>query len=247
MTLRRTAAALVLAAAALAAAPAWAQSSADAFAGKIPPVSGQLYRKAGKLELTLTGNVSLDDAFFTKYFGGVKAGYHLNEYFSISAMAAAGTNRPTNSTVLCPANTGCRDATDTQLYQVPGELTSMYGLELAWSPVYGKLNAFSEQVVHFDLSLLVGADMIGYREVISSAAAAELEATGGEPATKSTFGGHLGIGIRAFITPWMALRLEVKDYLYAVEVPNGGTGQKLQSQLFTELGASFFVPLSRSR
>lgn len=245
MTARRTILALALAAAALAAPAARAQSKADAFAGKIPPVSGQLYQKAGRFEATLTGNLSLNDAFFTKYFGGVKVGYHLNEFFSVSAQAAAGITRATNSTTLCPANAGCREASAYQLFQVPGDLKAVYGLEVAWSPVYGKLNAFSEKVAHFDLSILVGGDLIAYRDVISSARAAELEAAGGEPDVVRTFGGHVGLGVRAFVTPWMALRLEVKDYLFAVAVPNGGTDKKLQSQLFTELGASFFFPSSK--
>lgn len=248
MNVRRPVVALALAAAVSAAPAARAQSKADAFAGKIPPVSGQLFQKAGRFEVTLSGDLSLNDAFFTKYFGGVKVGYHLNEFFSVSAQAAAGATRATNSTVLCPANAGCRDATPYQLYQVPGDLKALYGLELAWSPVYGKLNAFSEKVAHFDLSVLVGADLVSHREVISSARAAELEEAGGEPRISRTLGGHVGLGVRAFVTPWLALRLEAKDYLYAVEVPNGGTGRKLQSQLFTELGASFFFPFSnRSR
>jgi outer membrane beta-barrel protein len=245
MTARRTILALALAAAALAAPAARAQSKADAFAGKIPPVSGQLYEKAGRFEVTATGNVSLDDAFFTKYFGGVKVGYHLNEFFSISAQAAAGTAHPTNSTQLCTSNAGCREASAYQLFQVPGDLKGVYGLEVAWSPIYGKLNAFSEKVVHFDLSVLAGGDVISHRDVISSARAAELAAAGGEPDIVRTYGGHVGLGVRAFVTPWMALRLEVKDYLFGVVVPNGGTDKKLQSQLFTELGASFFFPLSK--
>ena len=43
-----------------------AASKADAFEGKIQPVSGQLYRKAGRLELTAGGDLSLNDAFFQK-------------------------------------------------------------------------------------------------------------------------------------------------------------------------------------
>ena len=241
MTARRLAVALVLSAVALAP-EARAQSKADAFAGKIPPVSGQLYEKAGRFEATLSGNLSLNDAFFTKYFGGVKVGYHLNEFLSVSAQAAAGITRATKSTTLCPANSGCRDATPYELYQVPGDLKAVYGLEVAWSPVYGKPNAFSEQVTHFDLSILAGGDLVSYREVISATRATELRDAGGEPAIARTFGGHVGLGVRAFLTPWMALRLEVKDYLFRVQVPNGGTDKKLQSQLFTELGASFFFP-----
>lgn len=222
-------------------APALAQSTADAFAGKIPPVSGQLYRKAGRVEATLTGNLSLNDAFFSKYFGGLKLGYHLTESFSISAHGAGGLARETGSTVLCPTSEPCRDASELQLNQVPGKIEWLAGLEVAWSPVYGKLNVLSEQVAHFDLSILAGADYIAHRQVLGREAALALDAAGGEPSTETAIGGHVGLGARLFLTEWMALRLEVKDYLYQADVPNNG-GKTLQNQLFTELGLSFFVP-----
>ena len=59
-----------------------AQSKSDAFAGKIPPVSAALYRKAARFEATLSGNLSLNDPFYTKYFGGLKLGYHFTETLS---------------------------------------------------------------------------------------------------------------------------------------------------------------------
>jgi outer membrane beta-barrel protein len=234
--------AVLLAALVLAApAPARAQSQADAFAGKIPPVSGQLYRKKGRLEATLTGNLSLNDAFFSKYFGGLKLGYHLTEFLSVSVHGASGTATKTGSTVLCSANAGCRDATDAQLWQVPGEIAWLAGVEVAWAPVYGKLNVLSEQVAHFDLSLIVGADWIARSEVLGRVAAAELETAGGTPGTTAGPGAHVGLGARLFLSEWIALRLEVKDYLYVADVPNNG-GEGFQNQLFTEIGLSFFLP-----
>jgi outer membrane beta-barrel protein len=241
MTTRPALLALALAAALAAPTSGEAQSSADAFAGKIPPVSGQLYRKAGRLEATLTGNLSLNDPFFAKYFGGLKLGYHLTEFISVSAHGAGGLARQTGSTVLCPASEGCRDATDLQLYQVPGKIEWLAGLEVAWSPVYGKLNVFSEQVVHFDLSILGGADYIAHRQAVGREAALALDLQGDSPSTETAIGGHLGLGARVFLTEWMAVRLEVKDYVYRADVPNNG-GTALQNQLFTELGLSFFVP-----
>ena len=158
MTARRAqTSVLALAVAALAAAaprPALAQTRADAFAGKIPPVSGQLYRKAGRFELTATGNPSLNDAFYSKYFGGLKLGYHLSEAWSVSAHAALGPTAATGSAVVCPKDTGCVDAGDAMLLQVPGKLRRVIGAEIAWSPVYGKLNVLAEKVAHFDLSIL---------------------------------------------------------------------------------------------
>jgi len=235
--------ALVALAAALCAAPAPvdAQSKSDAFAGKIPPVAGQLYRKAGRLEATVTGNFSLNDAFFAKYFGGLKLGYHLTEFLSVSVQGAAGTAVKSGSTNLCTANAGCSEASESQLWQVPGEMSWLAGVEVAWAPIYGKLNLLSERVAHFDLSVMAGADWIAHREVVGSIEAADLVASGRSPGTVAGPGGHLGLGARLFLSERMALRIELKDYLYSVDVPNNG-GTAIQNQLFTEIGLSFFLP-----
>ena len=183
---RSSAALAAVAALAILAAPrsAAAQSKSDAFAGKIPPVAGQLYQKKGRVELTATGNLSLNDAFFNKYFGGAKLGYHLTEYLSLAASFATGTTKQTGSAVVCPSNGGCGDATKQQLWQVPGDLKMVTGLEVAWAPIYGKLNIFSEKVAHFDLSVLAGGDWISHQEVVSATRAAELLTLGQEPGTE---------------------------------------------------------------
>ncbi len=64
---------------------------------------------------------------------------------------------------------------------------------------------------------------------------------------QSTFGGHFGLGVRVYFSEFVAARLEFRDYLYRVSVPNwqegGGAKRDLQNQLFTELGVSFFFPM----
>ncbi len=238
----RTIAALALAVLLALPGAAAGQSKSDAFAGKIPPVSGQLYRKAGRLELALTGNLSLNDAFFTKYFGGAKLGYHFTESVSAAVYVSAGSAARSGSASVCSATTGCRDANETELRQVPGRIQRIAGLEAAWSPVYGKLNLASEQVAHFDLSVVAGPDAITHEQVLSSRDADLLEASGGEPASETAIGGHVGIAARVFLAEWAAVRLEVKDYVYFVDVPNNGSGGDMQNQLFTELGVSVFFP-----
>jgi outer membrane beta-barrel protein len=226
--------------------PAAAQSKSDAFAGKIPPVSAPLYRKAGRLEVTLSGNLSVNDPFYSKYFGGLKVGYHFTESLSAGAYVASGLDTKAGSAQVCPSNGGCHSASRTQMWQVPGNIRLMTGLEGAWAPVYGKLNVFSERVGHFDLSLLGGVDWISYQKVVSSSQAETLASTGGHPPTASTLGGHLGVGVRIFFAEWIAARLEFRDYLYRVSVPNwqenGSSKRDLQNQLFTELGVSVFLP-----
>lgn len=230
MTLARC----LLAAMLLAPAAVRAASAADALAGRIPPISGQLHTKAGRLELTPTVNLSLNDAFFSKVLFGAKAGWHFTDHLSVHGAFAAGLNRETGSTTVC-TSTGCRPASAAQLAQVPGNIRSVGSLELGFSPVYGKLNVFAEKVLHFDLSLLGGADWIRHREVLPAT-----RANAGEtPGTRSAIGGHLGVGARVFLGSALALRMEVKDYIYRVPVLGEST---TQHQLFTEIGLSLFLP-----
>ena len=240
MTARRLSLALALAALPALAA---AQSKSDAFAGKIPPVSGQLFRTAGRLELTLSGAMSLNDAFFTKYFGTAKVTYHFSEFWSAGVYGSGGATSLSGSSTLCSSNAGCSNATDPQTWQVPGKILYIVGAEAGWTPVYAKLNFLSEHVGHFDLTILAGPDLIFHDKIVSAADAAVLAANGGSPGSESTFGGHAGIAARFFFSPWMALRLEFKDYVYGVTVPNdASSGKNWQNQLFTELGLSFFFP-----
>ena len=210
-------------------------SAADAFENKVKPVSGQLYTKAGKLELTPNGAISLNDAFFTKYMGGLKLDYHLSEYFSLGATGLFGTTSTTGSTSVCPTNEPCHPASQDQLNRVPGEIKWIVGAQIAFAPVYGKLNLFAEKAVHFDLSVLGGVDLVRYRDVLLAAPA------GTAAGEASAVGGHVGIGARLFLARFAALRLEVKDLVYSVKALDRGN---LQTQLFAEAGLSFFVPVA---
>ncbi len=245
MTTRsRSACALVVVAAVAAIAPRPARASkADAFAGKVEPVSGQLFDTTGRLELTPVLDFSVNDAFFTKQLAGAKLGYHVTRWLAIDASYVTLVHAsPTGSATTCTSTGGCSPASQAQLYQVPGYLESIAGLELSFEPVYGKVNLFAEQVVHLDFAILAGGDWITYRDVLSTA-----QATAGEtPGTGSTFGGHLGLGVRIFFTQALALWLDVKEYAYPVDVPNVATGSgsssNWQFQTTFGVGLSIFFP-----
>jgi outer membrane beta-barrel protein len=227
--------AIALAAASLVLAAPAAASDADAFENKVKPISGQLMRKAGRLELTPGFELSLNDAFFNKYLGGAKATWHLSEWLAVGGSFAAGFSSETGSTQVCPPSQGCHPATRAQLAAVPGEIKMKAGLEVGFAPVYGKLNLLAEKVAHLDLSLLGGVDWLAYREVLPPPASPTQAVS---PGTKTALGGHLGLGTRVFLGDWGALRLELKDYLYRASV---GGETKWQQQLMVELGFSFFL------
>jgi outer membrane beta-barrel protein len=234
----RTLTVWLLAAVAAASPAAGRASDADAFEDRAKPVSGQLYQKAGKIELTLpSAQLSLNDAFFSKYMAGAKLGYHFTEYLSAAVTGSGGLSSATGSTSLCRANQGCTAATPEQLNQLPGQIRWIVGAELAFAPIYGKLNIFAEKTIHFDLGVMGGADLVSYRDVLGAADAA----SGATPGNATTIGGHVGVGARVFFAGFMALRLELKDLVYSVShLPNGN----LQSQLLADVGLSFFFPVA---
>ncbi len=224
--------------AALAAAPARA-SEADAFEDKVPPISGQLYPKRGRIELTAGASLSVNDPFYSKTFGSLKLTWHLTEFLSAGVHAAGGFASATGSTTICPANQGCRPANEVELRQVPGKIQWLAGAEGAFAPVYGKLNLLAELPVHFDLALLAGVDWITYQKAADGQTAAL-----GSPGSNSSPGIHVGLGMRFFFAGFMGLRFEVRDYLYRAEIGTLLGATQLQNQLFVDLGLSFFFPTS---
>src|SRR5262249_57098968 len=52
---------------------------------RIPPVSGHLFRKKGRFELSPSASLSIKDAFFTKYMLGLALTYHAWETFGFCA------------------------------------------------------------------------------------------------------------------------------------------------------------------
>jgi len=137
-------------------------------------------------------------------------------------------------------NQGCRAPSDAQLWQVPGDIRWIGGLEVAFSPVYGKVSLIASAVLHLDFSLLAGVDWVASREVLAAADAEALAAAGGSPGTVGAPAIHLGIGSHVFVGRSLAVVLQLRDYLYFTDVGNLGE-RKLQNQIFLEIGFSFFI------
>ena len=227
-------AALALPSAAWAAAPAAEEESPEeksapaALEEKMPAVSGRLFLKNGRFEISPTLSASLADAFFQKYAVGLKLDYHLVESVSVGLHASYSLNTPSGVVTVCKPDGSCGAPELADLTDVPGKIGLLAGAEVAWAPIYGKFSLFAERIFHFDLAFLVGASAIQY------------QAPGGTD--KMTVGAHFGIGQRYFITPDLTLRLELRDYVYSAEtVTLGNSSSKLENQIMFELGLSFFA------
>ena len=200
----------------------------DELEDRIPAVSGPLFLKAGRHELSPLLSLSLADAFRQKLAGGLAYTYHVQEAFALSARGAYTLlDRDAGAVQVCPTQDSCSGPGDAALDGLPGNLTLLATLSGEVSPLYGKLNIIAEKVLHFDVFGSVGVGVVGYKS-----------AGGGDAAIGLAF--PLAVGQRFFIGRWFALRLEFSDLLYT-QVDSGGD-RHLRGQVSFTLGFSFFFP-----
>ncbi|MFN7131418.1 MAG: hypothetical protein ACK4N5_05005, partial [Myxococcales bacterium] len=89
---------------------------------KIRPVSGHLFLKEQRFELTPALGISLADAFFQKYSLGAKATYHFAETLSVGAHASYSLNFAGGALSVCRAGSGCAQPDVGDLKDVPGKV-----------------------------------------------------------------------------------------------------------------------------
>jgi outer membrane beta-barrel protein len=206
---------------------AWAQDDEEggSLKDRIKGVSGKLYLKSGRLELTLLPltSVSLNDAFYQKLGGGLQLAYHFSDAWALGLTGTYSLN----------LDSGNATYYGRQGESIPyaGKRTYLFSLEGMWAPLYGKISVAAEWTLHFDTYLLVGLGGIGGEQTSS--------------AGDSSFGvaATFGLGARLFFLRWLALRLEFRDYLLFNDKVTFGTQEKadVQNQLMINIGLSFFV------
>jgi outer membrane beta-barrel protein len=213
---------------------------------RIRPVSGHVFLKSGRFEISPSAAVSIKDAFFTKYMFGATAAFHLSEQFALGLRFNYSIPVVSGSALICVVdatglNRTCRSPGKDELAgDAPGLLNMMGGLDFYWAPIYGKISLTSEAFIHFDMYAVLGPQAILYT---GPAAGAPLDPATGNTITASKFtvGANVGIGIRIFPSRWFALRTELRDLSYFEQVTAAQTNT-WRNQFMFELGFSFFLP-----
>jgi len=190
---------------------------------RIKGVSGKLYLKSGRLEITalpLT-SISLNDAFYQKLGGGLQLAYHFSDAWAVGLTGTYSLN----------LDSGNAQYHGSQLENIPyaGKRTFLVSLEGMWAPLYGKVSVASEWTLHFDTYLLAGLGLLG----------------GDQTQEDTSFGisATFGLGARLFFVRWLALRLEFRDYLLFNDTVTYRETERsdVQNQLMVNIGLSFFV------
>jgi outer membrane beta-barrel protein len=203
---------------------------------RIRPVSGHLFLKKHRFELSPSATVSIRDAFFRKYILGATLTYYPWETLGIGLRAGYALNTVSGSAQICTLDEGegrgCRAPTFEEIDgSAPGQLSLLGGVDVQWSPIYGKISLMAETFAHFDMYGVLGASVVQYKGPPTSSERSSARMTGA---------GNLGIGFRFFLNRHMTLRTEVRDLIYVEKATLPAT--TLRNQLLFELGLSFFFP-----
>jgi outer membrane beta-barrel protein len=209
---------------------------------RIRPVSGHLFLKQGRFELSPSASITVRDSFFTKLVFGGSITYHLAESLGLGLRGAYSLPLVAGTAQICEVNAQnqrvCRAPDPRDLDgRAPGQITLLAGADLQWAPIYGKISVLAEQFLHFDIYAIAGGAFVQYR-------GPPLEA-GGAPASRYSPGLNAGVGMRFFLNRWLTVRGELRDLIYVEYVGNSDTGTditSLRNQLIFELGLSLFFP-----
>lgn len=184
---------------------------------RIRAVSRRVFLKRQRFELEPQLGFTTNDALNRAWSFGARASYHFNEEFAIDFGGGAGFNQQLDDVRLLGADP---DALEAARKGTPKQI-GYADLGVTFSPFYGKLALMAEQVIHFD-----GFISGGLGAIIDDSAEAV------HPAVE------LGIGGRVFLTRWLTLRADLRNYVYPLTAPE----LSFPSALILSFGLGLHLP-----
>jgi outer membrane beta-barrel protein len=194
-----------------------------ALGDKVKAVQRKGFLKRGRFEIAPIFALSVNDAFYQKFGGGLRLAYSLQDTF---ALAVRGTYYTPYRTEYVREG---KLAFQSQL--LSSQLYRQVMVDGVWSPIYGKASFLEKSIVHFDLYLSAGFGLVW--------SATSFAPRDEGPHLATDFGG----GVRFYPKSWLAFELGLLATLYndqpILSVP--GTVQKV---FVANVGLSFFLPPS---
>lgn len=183
---------------------------------RIRAVSRRVFLKRQRFELVPLFGFTTNDPLNRGWSFGGRASWHFNEELAIDLGGAGGFNQELKD---------LRIKNPQDLEQFPTG-TPQFGYAdagVTFSPFYGKLALMAEQVAHFDgfISGGLGAVFDASPELVHPSI-------------------ELGLGTRVFITRWLTMRADLRNYTYPSTV---GGKLTFPSSLILTFGAGIHFPL----
>lgn len=151
----------------------------------------RMFVKALRHELTLMGGYYVSDLFEGTFTLGGTYTFFMSENFGAELSLGWSRLRPGAIRTLEQSNSFSLGLARSDIVRVFGSLQ--------WSPLYGKLRLVAASIWRYDLYFLAGPGVVV------------------DPVSFG-MGGNFGLGMRVFLHQAVALRFELRDYLYRQEL-----------------------------
>jgi outer membrane beta-barrel protein len=170
-------------------------------------LNNPLYERKGGFEGTVKLGTVPNDNFYLFTSVGGRVGYFITDTVALEGDFSYMMSSPSKiGSYLTCVNGGapCIDLTH-GAQKVP-KLNWLGALDVAYSPFHGKFGIFDKKLTSFDLSLSLGVGMVNVDID---------ESVGNKPAVAMMkVAGHWGAGFRFYLTRFLNLHIDYKQYLY---------------------------------
>lgn len=194
---------------------------------RVKSVQRKMYLKKGRFELSPSVFFTVNDPYYNKWGGSLRAAYYLADTLSLAARGSLMDVTQTDDVQIAKRAYGGRIFFSEPIWSAMGDVE--------WSPFYGKV-AWFNSILHFDAYLLGGLG------VMNTATSALPE--GADPTVKRGLhpSAEVGVGMRFVAKDFLAVNVALINTAY-VDQPAGTTKGALQNVMTLNAGISLFLPL----
>jgi outer membrane beta-barrel protein len=218
-------------------APAAPFSEKDVALGdKVKAVQRKGFLKRGRFEVAPIFALTVNDAFYQKFGGGLRLAYNIHDSFAL-AVRGVTYRQPefSNPRSWQPAPIRTDSAREGKIafggQLLASQIYDQLMLDGIWSPIYGKVSFLDQKIIHFDLYLSAGFGLVW-------------TATSEPPRSeKPPIATDLGGGLRFYPKEWLAIELGLMATLYS-DRPQASLPATVQKVFAATVGVSFFFPTS---
>lgn len=184
---------------------------------RIKAVSRKTFLKAGRFEFQPNVMMTVNDSFFRTFAVAGRLAWHLSDSF---ALEIGGGYIPSFFVQKLEPVDQLREAL--ALINADNKPYALADVGLTFSPLYGKVALLGDSIINFDgfLSAGIGATFDNGADIVHPTM-------------------NFGVGARVFLSRWLVIRGDIRDYIYPQEKANIST---LQNLIFVSLGIGFYFP-----
>ena len=187
---------------------------------RVKSVQRKLYLKRGRVELTPYVMVTVNDPYYSKFGGAIRAAFYPADALAIAVRGSLMQVYPTDD-----VRTAKRDFHSKIFFSVP-QWSVMADFE--WSAMYGKVSFFNS-ILHLDAYFLGGAGVV------------RTETNGVPDAAPVNVGFDLGGGVHFVAKDFFAVNVALVNTTY-VDQPAGTSKGAAQNIMAIFAGISIFIP-----